>query len=230
MVSRYDRVETQYLTSGDFAAQKQLHTDYARQTQLLVEDVLRLGKVTDEDIWARFYGYYRDSTLQQLLCDVEERFSDLHDIEEQLTEAFHELKKLMPETESPEVYAFVGSLNESILIHEQMLGISLDKYMGTDYPLYGTYGYSSRQRVTMTRQFIVPDCLIFYIVSRYPPTPQQLSDAALRKDHIGRVRHIVNKALKKQFFKGEEVDRASRYMLRHPDVSADELMQLPQIN
>ena len=39
--------------------------------------------------------------------------------------------------------------------------------MGENYPLYKKF-YTPQQRSTMSRQYIVPDCLTFYLLSIYP--------------------------------------------------------------
>ena len=43
----------------------------------------------------------------------------------------------------PEVYTQVGAFDQSIIVANDMLGISLDKYLGADYPLYRKFGYGT---------------------------------------------------------------------------------------
>ena len=43
VVERYDRVQSLYLTTGDFSALQQMNTVYPMQTRTLIEDVLRIG-------------------------------------------------------------------------------------------------------------------------------------------------------------------------------------------
>ena len=44
-VQRYDRLESRYLTTGDFSALQQMNTTYPMETRTLIEDVLDLGEV-----------------------------------------------------------------------------------------------------------------------------------------------------------------------------------------
>ena len=46
-IQRYDRVESRYLTTGDFAALQEMNTVYTRETRALIENVLRLGSVAE---------------------------------------------------------------------------------------------------------------------------------------------------------------------------------------
>lgn len=67
----------------------------------------------------------------------------------------------------PMIYTQISAFNESIVLSDSVLGISLDKYMGEDYPLYKRF-YYNYQRRTMRPDRIVPDCLVFYLMSQYP--------------------------------------------------------------
>ena len=47
VVERYDRIQSLYLTTGDFSALQQMNTGYPQQTRTLIEDVLKIGKVNE---------------------------------------------------------------------------------------------------------------------------------------------------------------------------------------
>ena len=58
-----------------------------------------------------------------------------------LNKGFRKLKKEVPGTKVPFVYSQISAFNESIILVDTLLGISLDKYMGEDYPLYKRFYY-----------------------------------------------------------------------------------------
>ena len=138
-VQRYDRLESRYLTTGDFSALQQMNTDYPIETRTLIEKVLQLGVIEDFEIHKKFLRYYQDSTLQMLISDAEAEYANMSDINKKFCKVFHQLKEWLPGLPKPQVYAQIGSLDQSIIIGEEMIGISLDKYMGEDYPLYKKY-------------------------------------------------------------------------------------------
>ena len=72
-VDRYDRIQSLYLTTGDFSALQQMNTAYPTQTRTLIEDVLRIGKVNESDINTKFLRFYQDSTLQMLINEAEQQ-------------------------------------------------------------------------------------------------------------------------------------------------------------
>ena len=80
--------------------------------------------------------FYQDSTLQALIADAEAEFANMEDINEQLKSAFSRLNSWIPELQQPCFYAQIGALDQSIVVGEHSVGISLDKYMGENYPLY----------------------------------------------------------------------------------------------
>lgn len=166
-VKRYDRLESRYLTTGDFSALQQMNIDYPMETRTLIEDVLRLGEVNDPEINSKFLNFYQDTTLQTLIADAELQFANMTDINEALGKAFSRLDKLVPGLPRPTIYAQIGSLDQSIVIGDNSIGISLDKYLGSDYPLYKKF-YTPTQLQNMTRDYIVPDCLCFYLLAQFP--------------------------------------------------------------
>ena len=222
-IDRYDRVESQYLSTGDFAALQQMNTTYPRQTRMLIEDMLRIGKVDDPDINVKFLRFFQDSTLQKMLADVQDQYAEMDDISEELTNAFSNLKEELPGMEMPHVYTQVGSFDQSVVVDNHSLGISLDKYLGADYPFY-LQNYTEKQRSMMVRQMIVPDCLGFYILSLYP-MPRDLALTQEGRDlYMGKIQWVVNHVMKRKIFKGAQVDATERLMRMHENMTVDQLL------
>lgn len=227
VVDRYDRVQSLYLTTGDFSALQQMNTVYPQQTRTLIEDVLQIGKVDDLQINTKFLRFYQDSTLQTLISESEQQYANMDDINQQLTEAFGYLKDQLHNIDVPNVYAQIGSLDQSIIVGNGAIGICLDKYLGEDYPLYHRedYGYSAEQRQMMTRRYIVPDCVGFFLLSLYPmPMDRPLSQQE-RDTHIGKIQWMVNQAMGEQVFSSVYVNKVADYMKVNKNVSIDQLLR-----
>ena len=135
-VERYDRLQSRYLTTGDFSALQSMNTNYPMETRTLVENILQLGTVDQQDINERMLRFYQDTTLQNIIVDVESQYANMDDINDALTLAFRKLRKSIPNMKTPEFYAQIGALNQSIIIGDGTVGICLDKYLGTEYPIY----------------------------------------------------------------------------------------------
>lgn len=224
-VERYDRLQSRYLITGDFAALQEMNTEYPIETRTLIEKILQIGDVSDHKINEKFLRFYQDSTLQTIINDAESEYANMDDINRTLTDAFGRLKEWIPDLPLPRVYAQIGSLDQSIVIGDKVIGISLDKYMGAKYPIYQRFGYSTEQLKTMGRSNIVPDAACFYLLSLYPMENYD-SRSQLEKDlHMGKVMWVVNHAVDGSPFTTDFVKMVDRYMKHHPNITIRQLLQ-----
>lgn len=193
-VVRYDRLQSEYVKFNSVSALQKMNTTYARITQILVEEILSIGTVSDANINESIKNYYSDTTLLQLMDDVETKFADLKPIESKLSKGFKRLKKELPDLVVPSIYTQVSALNESVVVADSLLGISLDKYMGEDYSLYNRFYYDYQSR-SMRPDRIVPDCFIYYLLGGYPLpslTERTLLENMLRQ---GQIYYVVQQVL-----------------------------------
>ena len=223
-VFRYDRLESQYLTTGDFSALQQMSTEYPMETRTLIEDILHIGEVNDPQINKKFLTFFQDSTLQMIVSDAESQYANMDDINQQLNKAFFNLKGRLPDMPLPQVYAQIGALDQSIVIGNQSIGISLDKYLGEDYPLYKKF-YSASQLKAMSRRYIVPDCLGFYLLSLYPMPDFEQRSQIDRDLHIGKIMWVCNQALECRFFRSKYINMVDNYMKRNKNLTLDSLLR-----
>ncbi len=223
VVNRYDRLESTYLTTGDFSALQQMNTGYPMETRTLIEDVLKLGEVNDPEINSKFLNFYQDTALQSMISEVQTQYSDMDDINKQLNESFSRLTKIVPKIPLPSIYTQIGALDQSVVVGDQNIGISLDKYLGADYSLYKKF-YTPEQRKNMTRQAIVPDCLSFYILSLYPLHDFETSSQLERDMHMGKIQWVTNHAMNKKVFNNNYVKTVGSYMHR-TGVSVEDLLK-----
>ena len=223
-IQRYDRIENLFLTTGDFSALQQMNTAFPMQTRMLIEDVLQLGKVNDRDINNKFLYFFQDSTLQVMLADVQHQYADMDDINTELSASFERLKEEMPDMELPEVYTQVGAFDQSIVVGNNTLGISLDKYLGKDYPFYVKH-YTEEQRNMMDRNMIVPDCLSFYILSLYPLSAERMESQMERDMHMGKIQWIVNSVTERQVFDNSYVAMIADFMKENAKLSFVQLLR-----
>lgn len=224
-VERYDRLQCRYLTTGDFSALQQMNTEYPIATRTLVEKMLQIGTVSEHDINERFLRFYQDSTLRVIISDAGVEFANMEDINQQLRKSFGRLKEWLPDLPLPRIYAQIGALNQSIVVGDRLIGISLDKYMGAKYPVYGRFGYTAEQLQTMGRNYIVPDCLSFYLLSLYPMENYDSRSQREKDLHMGKVMWVVNKAMDGHLFGEACVKTVDRYMKGHPNTTVAQLLE-----
>lgn len=135
-IARYDRLQYEATVQNSFFSLQRMNTEFSQETRLLIEEVLDLGSVDMVDMNDRLCAYFSDSILVHLMEDAGEKFKDVSSLEQRLTQGFSNLKKEIHELPVPQIYTQISALNQSIVVGDSILGISLDKYMGSDYPLY----------------------------------------------------------------------------------------------
>lgn len=223
-IERYDRLQSRYLITGDFSALQQMNTEYPIETRTLVEKMLQIGEVDEHDINEKFLRFYQDSTLQTIINDASLEYANVDDLNKQFQRTFGKLKAWLPDMPIPRIYAQIGALDQSIVVGDRMIGISLDKYMGSNYPIYRRFNYSREQLRTMVRSYIVPDAANFYLLSLYPMENYDLRSQLEKDLHMGKVMWVVNKAVGKNMFNTEYVNMIDRYMAKHADVTISQLL------
>ncbi len=193
-VHRYDKLQEEYFEQNSFSALQKMNTEYTQETKLLIEDILAIGTVSDENINQQLREFYSDTLLQALRHDAMEKFNDMSALERLFTRGFSRLKKELPQITIPKVYAQISALNQSVVVGDSILGFSIDKYMGADYPLYDHFYYPYQCR-SMSPERIAPDCFKYYLLSEYP-FPWEWHRTLL--DHIvhrGKIHWVVSHLL-----------------------------------
>ncbi len=223
-VKRYDRLQSLYLQTGDYSALQQMNTTYPIETRTLIENVLQLGSVDDPDINSKFLIFYQDTTLQAVIKEAETLYADMDDLNQQFQFAFDKLQTFFPDFQVPMVYAQIGALDQSVVVGNNTVGISLDKYLGADFRVYKRF-YSEQQRESMTREYILPDCLLFYLISLYPLSDFENRDQADRDLHMAKAMWVVNSVLQKKIFNTQSILTVEKYMHKHPSTTMEKLLK-----
>lgn len=193
-VVRLDKLLDDYVEFNNFSSLQRMNTEYTMQTKLLIEDIIGLGEVADDHIYTQLKDYFSDPVLLRLLQDALVVFEDMTPYEKRFDQAFGYLRRHVPSLPIPQVYAQFSALNESVVVTDTLVGFSVDKYLGADYPLYYQY-YYDYQRRSMRPERIVPDCLVFYLMSRYPFPLDGYRTFLDLMLHYGKIHYVVAKAL-----------------------------------
>lgn len=223
-IRRFDRIEYQYLTTGDFYALQQMRTDYPTETRTLVEDILRIGMMNSEETSKRLLTYYQDSTLQAVTRDAEEKFANMDKLNKELTTAFQNLSKELPKVEIPTIYSQLTALDQSIVVKDGSIGISLDKYLGKDYPAYKEF-FPVDMREKMTPSMIVPDCVLFYLISHYPLKDFEKATQEERDMHIGKMFWITNKMVGRKAYTDNPLKKFEAFMKKNKAITIEEMLE-----
>ena len=121
--------------------------------------VVGLGDPADEQWKTAFILFASDLRNLTLWDDVKKAWPDQKPLEQELENAFRHYKYYFPGKVVPEIITCISVFNNSIIVDDSLLMISLDRYLGSDskyYPALGIFDYQSRK---MTPAYTVPDCM-----------------------------------------------------------------------
>lgn len=193
-IHRFDQALFQMLEQPESRLEEEMRQQYPEMLEILGKGVLNLRSLEAEGFFRKLRGYYAEPTLHQLYADALRLYADVSDMEQGLQQTFSYLKSELPDLQVPAVYMHVSGLNQNVLVGDSLLSLSIDKYLGEDYPLYQEYFYQPQRR-RMTPLHVVPDYLIGWLMASYPfeGNERVLLD---RMIYEGKVRYAVGQALK----------------------------------
>ncbi|MDH6304511.1 gliding motility-associated lipoprotein GldB [Parabacteroides sp. PF5-5] len=192
-IERFDQALFQLIESDDPSLQARLLRDYPDMLEVIGKGILNMQSTDMPGFFDRLVNYYSEPTLKDLYHDAISLYDSIEDIEQQLGSGFAYLKASFPSMQTPKIYMHVSGLNQNVLVAENLLSISIDKYMGKTYPLYLDFFYNY-QLETMQRSHIAPDYLSGWLLSEYPFTGKE-NVLLERMIYEGKIKYLVSQAL-----------------------------------
>jgi hypothetical protein len=189
-IIRFDTTLYHYLTANDtnntLAADSSFLDEYG-------EKVIYIGKTDSTGFYERLRNYFSEPTLMQLYRDEQTAFSDISEINAELSAGMETVLQHFPSLHRPAVYMHVSGLNQNVIVTDSILSLSADKYLGADYPLYRDFFYDY-QRQLMSPDRIVPDYLLGFLMANFPfrGNEEVLLDRML---YEGKLRYFLFRAL-----------------------------------
>lgn len=191
-IRRFDKKLFEYIEAKDTNLQQSLLSEYPVMLDLIGKGILNIKSVDTPGFFGKLSGYYSNAALLALYKDALTRFEQVDDIEKKLGQGFSYLTECFPEMKVPQLYMHVSGLNQNILTGENALSISIDKYLGYDYPLYEEFFYDY-QRIKMQPEYVVPDYLTGWLMSEYPFAGKE-NVLLERMIYAGKIKYLVSQA------------------------------------
>jgi hypothetical protein len=193
-INRYDKALLRLIESdNDVAIQGELLCDYPEMMEIAGKGILDMQTPEMTQICDRLMDYYSEPTLLGLYRDAVAKFDSVAGIEQQLGSAFAYLQAYLPSHPVPRIYMHVSGLGRNVLVADDLLSISIDKYMGADYPLYRNF-IDDFRREKMQPARVAPDYLAGWLLSEYPFTGKE-SVLLDRMVYEGKIRYLISQAL-----------------------------------
>lgn len=212
-ITRMDKMQADFIINGSPITMEEMAMNCPEETKILIEDVLRIGSVKDSNIASKMRNYFTSNPARRkLVDDVEKKYDNLGQLAKDLKESFGKLQQEEPSINIPHFYTQISGFNQSMVVGDSILGISLDKYMGPDYAPYKKFFFSG-QIEQMDQRRIVPDCIQLWLESKYPVPHGPHASLLDLMIHLGKLNwitaQIVGGNYMDTFYKGANTDKAS---------------------
>lgn len=148
-----------------------LEENFPGITPIYLENVVNFGAADAEITHHTYRLFRRDTAVQHLYTDCLNAYSNISDINHALTDAFRRARYFFPHIATPRLYCHVSGFNQSVVVGEGFISLSLDNYLGADYPIYTLIGIYEYQRTNMVRAKVVPDYIVGWLSSEYYQRP-----------------------------------------------------------
>jgi Predicted Zn-dependent protease (DUF2268). len=192
-IIRFDQEIYELIEKDDSLLFREIAEHYPEMFETFGKGVLNMQSIDMPGFLERLVNYFSEPTLLSLYKDALEKYSDIREIERQLGDGFAFVQANFPAISIPAAYMHVSGLNQNVLAGEKVLSVSMDKYMGKDYPIYEAFFYAY-QRNLMTEKLIVPDYIAGLLLSEYPFEGNEnvLLDRMIQE---GKIKYLLEKAL-----------------------------------
>jgi hypothetical protein len=129
--------------------------------------VINIGEVSDSTWGDGLVKFCTDKLNNEVYTGTIMVFPEIKNIEKELTQAFNHYRYYFPSKKIPGVFTCITRFNNSMITGDSVLGIGLDKYLGSDCKYYPGLEIYKYQAAKMNPYNIVPDCMYAWASSEW---------------------------------------------------------------
>ncbi len=172
-----------------------LSNKYPDFFNLFTYRIIRIGGIGEEQFPDLLMQFITDTMIVNVEKLVDEEFADFQKTEKQINRAFKYYQYHFPEKQLPTVYVYVSGFNQSVVTAENIIGISLDKYLGRDCKYYQQLSTTPQYKIlNMHKDKLVPDVAYAWGTAEFEETNKatNLMDNII---HHGKLMYFVDALL-----------------------------------
>ncbi len=187
-IERFDQELPRYIQATDTSAITAFQAQYAPFFPVYCRHILGLNDSPDYREGLQFFLH--NEAIARLYADVQTTFAADTTWVTQLSNAFARYERLFPGKRAPRLLTHVSGLNQSVITMDSLLSISLDCYLGADYPLYEQRYYEYERPLHKSCRIAI-DAAEVWLRTHYPYQSER--NALLdRMVYEGKILHILS--------------------------------------
>jgi len=173
----------------------ELSNEYPDFFNLFTYRIVQIGGIGDEQFPELIKTFLSDTLIDEVKTATHKEFSDLDWLEKDLQKAFKYYRFHFPDKETPTIYTYISGFNQSVVTAENIVGISLDKYLGRDSEFYRQLSSTPEYKVmNMYKERIPSDVAFAWAITEFedPNSATNLLDNMVEK---GKMMYLVDAML-----------------------------------
>lgn len=157
--------------------------------------VIQVGGIGDEHFGKMMELFVNDTLIAEVKTKTDSVFSDYNKLEKRLKKAFKYYSYHFPDKELPTVYTYISGFNQSVVTAENIVGISLDKYLGRDCPYYRQLNTTPQYKIqNMHKGKILPDVAFAWAMTEFE-APDRATNLLGHMVQKGKLMYLVDAML-----------------------------------
>ena len=163
-----DHFETDLLSNPvDSGTVKMLDEKYGEFFKIFTYRMIWIGGMDEESFIPGLQKFVADTLIENLNNLVSAKINT-EDLDDELKNAFRYYQYYFPEKHVPRVVSCISGFNQSIVTANNLIGISLDKFLGRDCSYYAQLGLPEYKRRRMNPENIVPETMMAWATTEFP--------------------------------------------------------------
>ncbi len=168
-IVRFDKELFNLPREDSLSAYIALHEKHPDFFDLFTYKVIRIGGIDDEQFPNLMNQFLNDTMIQNVKHLVNNEFVNFEPVTKQLSKAFKYYQYHFPDKELPAVYTCITGFNQSVFTAKNVIGISLDKYLGRDCKYYRMLSTTPLYKtVNMHKEKIPSDVAYAWGITEFP--------------------------------------------------------------
>lgn len=192
-IQRFDKDLYDYLQSKSAEAKDKLKAKYPDFLKAFGAVTINDSDSDNPEYFQTLEQYFSNPMLSQIYKDALNKFTDIEPYEKQLSEANGLILQYFPGKALPTLSMHVSGFKSNTIVLDNMISISIDKYLGKDYNGYQQF-FEEHQLNQMQPEMIVRDYLKAWIIGEIP-TNNKKKDLLSEMIYQGKILYALQQLL-----------------------------------
>ncbi len=158
-IQRLDQEIFELDTSSFESGINNLQNNFGEFFEIFTYKMINIGGPDNDEFHSLLRMYLTDTMITNTKACIDLEFDNFSETEKEIKKAFQHYSYYFPEKEIPKVYTCISGFNQTIVTSANIIGISLDKYLGKDFNYYQRLGIPQYKLQKMYKERIPADVM-----------------------------------------------------------------------